>query len=82
MMTDSEQLPLQRLMLRLGIDTDRLARDSEPLLVDAACRCVECERWKRCSVLLENHAPVRAILEICPNFRMLDLMSPRQVLPH
>jgi hypothetical protein len=52
------------------------------LLVDAACRCVQCERWERCSVLLEKHAPVRAILEICPNFRMLDIVSPRQVLPH
>ena len=82
MPTDSERLPLERLMQRLGIDTERLTREFEPLMVDAACRCIQCNRWDRCSVLLDGEAPVRSILDICPNFRMLEVLAPRPVLLH
>ena len=80
--TDTTQLPLQRLMKRLDIDTDRFMREFEPLMVDAAYRCFQCGRRDRCSVVLDSEAPVRAILDICPNLRMLEIVSPLPVLLH
>ncbi|MDH3637859.1 MAG: DUF6455 family protein [Gammaproteobacteria bacterium] len=77
MTIDSDPLPLEQLMWRLDIDSDRLARNFESLMVGAARRCIQCKQWDRCNALLDSKAPVRAILDICPNFRMLEAFSPR-----
>jgi len=82
MTRDSDQLPLEQLMERLDIDTDRLTKKFEPLMVDAAYRCFLCSRRDHCRVLLDSEAPVRAILDICPNFRMLEVISPRPITLH
>ena len=74
MMLDTDELPLLRLMQCLDIDTDRLTVKLEPLMIDAARRCAQCNWSIRCSVLLDREAPVRSIL--CPNSRMLEVISP------
>ena len=76
MMLDTYELPLLRLMQRLEIDTDRLTVKFEPLMIDAARRCAQCNCSIRCNVLLDREAPVRLILQICPNSRMLEVISP------
>ena len=82
MTIDSDALPLEQLMWRLDIDSDRLGRDFEYLMVGAERRCIQCKRWDRCSALLDSKAPVRAILDICPNFGMLEVFSSRPITSH
>lgn len=82
MTIDSDALPLEQLMWRLDIDSDRLARDFECLMAGAERRCIQCKRWDRCNVLLDSKAPVHMILDQCPNFRMLEAFSSRPITPH
>lgn len=82
MTLDSDPLPLEQLMWRLDIDSDRLAREFGPLMVSAERRCIRCKRWDRCNALLDSDAPVQAILDMCPNFRMLEAFSSRPITPH
>jgi hypothetical protein len=82
MTLDSDPLPLEQLMWRLDIDSDRLARDFEALIVGAERRCIQCKQWDHCNVLLGSKAPAQAILDICPNFRLLEAFSSRRITPH
>jgi hypothetical protein len=82
MTLDSDPLPLEQLMWRLDIDSDWLARDFKFLMVGAERRCIQCKRWDRCNALLDSKAPMQAILDICPNFRMLEAFSSRPIAPH
>ncbi len=82
MTIDSDALPLERLMWRLEIDSDRLVKDFESLLAGAERRCIRCKQWDRCNALLDNKAPVKAILEICPNLPMLEVFSSRPITRH
>ena len=82
MTIDSDALPLERLMWRLDIDSDRLAKEFEPLMIVAERRCILCKRSNRCNALLDSNARVEAILGMCPNFRMLEAFSSRPITPH
>ena len=82
MAIDSDALPLEHLMMRLDIDSDRLVRDFEFLLTGAERRCVQCTRSDFCNALLDGQAPVQKILDFCPNFRLLEAFSSRPITPH
>ena len=79
MTIDCDPLPLEQVMWRLNIDSDRLARDFESTMVAAERRCIRCGRHDRCNALLDSDAPLRMILNICPNLRMLEAFSSQPI---